>query len=259
MNNNLWKKSIRSYDDRRDIVVPGDAEATVRYAVEHFLALANKSIDSRGIFAVALSGGSTPKAIYETLSRQPYRDRIAWDKVFLFWSDERCVPPDHPQSNYRMAMNAGISSLPIPQEHIFRMPAEHDAEEGAIVYEMLIRERTPSGAFDLVMLGMGEDGHTASLFPKTHGLHTEDRLVIANYIQQKNEWRMSLTFECINAARHPAIYLIGNNKAEMFKYVLTAPYQPDELPIQRVGTPEHKALWIVDDAAADKMIPSSQN
>jgi 6-phosphogluconolactonase len=117
----------------------------------------------------------------------------------------------------------------------------------------LVEKILPNGVFDLVMLGMGEDGHTASLFPKTHGLHAEDRFVIANFIPQKNVWRMSLTFECINAARNIVIYVLGKSKASMVKQVLSGPYQPDDLPIQRVGTREHKALWVFDNAAAENL------
>lgn len=249
----MWKKKICSYDDRRDIVIPGNVEETIKYAAEQFIAIAKDSIQERGVFAVALSGGSTPKAIYEILSRPPYSKKVDWEKIMLFWSDERCVAPDNPQSNYLMAMKAGFASLPIPQQNIFRMPAENDVEKGAKIYEMLILEKVPLGEFDLVMLGMGEDGHTASLFPKTHALHSEDRLVVANYVPQKNEWRMSLTFKCINSARNQTIYIIGKSKASMLKHILTAPYQPDELPVQRVGTPARKALWIVDNDAAKEI------
>lgn len=252
-----WKKHIHPYDERRDIIIPGDAKETVTFAVEQLIAIANEAIAKRGMFTVALSGGSTPKAIFELLAKKPYCDQIAWDKVRIFWSDERSVPPDHPDSNYHMAMQAGLSTLPISRKHIFRMVAEEDIETGAAQYEELISEMVPSGKFDLIMLGMGEDGHTASLFPKTHGLHSNERYVVANFIPQKNTWRMTLTYNCINLARHIVIYVIGKSKAAMLKFVLTAPYNPDELPVQRVGTSVHKALWIIDKEAASHLFQTN--
>lgn len=248
-----WKEVINFFDDRRDIFIPGNTMETIHFCVEHFISLANEAIQSHGFFSVALSGGSTPKAIFQLLSGSPNCKQINWNFVKLFWSDERNVSPEDKESNYRMAMDAGFTSLPIPEQNIFRMPAdEQDIEAAAKIYENIIIEQIPSKSFDLVMLGMGEDGHTASLFPKTHGLHAEDRLVIANFIPQKNTWRMTLTFECINSSHNIAIYVLGKSKALMLKHVLTSPYNTDQLPIQKIGTRLHKALWIVDtDAASD--------
>jgi 6-phosphogluconolactonase len=244
------KEGLFLFDERRDIVCPGNREATLQYSIEHFIAIAEKSISHHDSFYVALSGGSTPKAIYEGLSSAPYRDRINWKKVHLFWSDERCVPPYHPDSNYHMAVEAGLAKLHIPPENIHRMQAEGDVEEGALAYESLILAKVPNRSFDLVMLGMGNDGHTASLFPKTHGLNAQNRLAIANYIPKLDVWRLTLTFEGINTATHVAIYVMGKDKATMVNKVLTGPYNPDEYPVQKIGTPEHKALWILDKEAA---------
>jgi 6-phosphogluconolactonase len=244
------ENEIRSYDERRDIAIPGNKEATLRFCIENFIAVARKSIEERGAFSVALSGGSTPKAIYELLTQPQYRDQIDWNRALIFWSDERSVPPTDPESNYHMAMEAGLKTLPIPKDHIFRMEAEHNIEENALKYDELIKTKLSPGIFDLVMLGMGDDGHTAPLFPKTHGLHSNQRLAIANFIPQKDTWRMTLTFECINQARHIAFYVLGKSKAEMLKRVLSSPYDPDLFPSQRVGTPTHKALWIADRDAA---------
>ena len=171
--------------------------------------------------------------------------------MFLFWSDERAVPSDNAESNYHMAMEAGFASVPIPKNQIFRMPADaEDIEAAAQQYEKVLAENLHKGAFDLTMLGMGEDGHTASLFPKTHGLHPVPRQVIANFIPSKDCWRMTLTFECINASSNIAIYVIGKSKGAMLKRALAGPHTPDEIPIQRVGTRSHKALWIADSATA---------
>lgn len=247
---NSEKNILFPMDERRDLIVPGDAEKTLQFCIELFISLANQAIANHNYFAAALSGGSTPKAIYQGLSSPKYASSVDWKKVFLFWSDERCVPHNHPESNYHMAMEAGISKLPIPSANIFPMPSEGNLEKGAEEYEKILLTKVPSGSLDLVMLGMGEDGHTASLFPKTHALHTQAKLVVPNYIPQKSIWRMTFTFECINKAHHTNIYVLGKSKAEMVKKIFTSSYEPDELPIQRVGTPAHKALWILDTPAA---------
>ncbi len=243
-------QGIQPLDERRDIVVPGNTDETLKFCVEHFILQANHAIATHGKFTVALSGGSTPAAIYKSLSDPKNSSRIDWTRVFLFWSDERWVPQTDKDSNYHMAMTAGLNTLNIPSNHIFPMPTNGDDYEAkANAYEKLIQTHVPNLSFDLVMLGMGEDGHTASLFPKTHGLHSNRHSVIANFIPQKDTWRLTLTFECINSARHIAIYVLGANKAPMVKRVLTSPFTPDELPIQNIGTPSHKALWILDDSA----------
>lgn len=242
----------RIFDDRRDILIVGNREKTFAYCVENFIETANKAIEDHGMFYVAISGGSTPKGIFNLLAKPENQKRIPWNKVMLFWSDERSVPPEHSESNYRMAMDAGLAMIGILKENIFRMVAEKDIEANAEAYENLIRTKVPSARFDLLMLGMGDDGHTASLFPHTHGLQSQDKLVVANFVPAHDTWRMSLTYKCINAAKNIVIYVIGKGKCQTLQAVLTGPYTPDDLPIQKVGTPEHRALWIVDrDAATD--------
>lgn len=254
MQDDNWKSKIESFDERRDIVIPGNTEETILFCVNQFLEIGNEAIQKNGIFTAALSGGHTPTSIFKELSKPAYRQLIDWTKVLCFWSDERSVPPNHPESNYFNAMHAGLATLPLPPENIFRMPAEDNIEENALAYEKLIRKKVPSLQFDLIMLGMGEDGHTASLFPLTHALHTKDRLVIANYVPQKNTWRMSLTYECIHMAKNICIYVLGANKASMVAKVLLGPYDPDHLPVQRIGTPSHKALWILDTEASEQLV-----
>ena len=242
--------TIYSFDDRRDLALPGENEATLLYAVEHFIKVAQEAIAKRGRFSVALSGGSTPKAIYQSLTDPLHNKRLDWQKILLFWSDERAVPPYHPDSNYHMAMEAGFAKMGIPPDHIFRMQAEGDIEEGALAYEETIKRILPDQRFDLIMLGMGDDGHVASLFPRTHGLHAPGRLAIANYVPQKETWRMTLTFACINSGAPHSPLCVGPSKAEKVKEVLTGPYTPDDLPAQAVGLPGHTALWILDSSAA---------
>lgn len=256
MNNFNWKDMLESFDKRRDVIIPGDADETALFCAKQFIQIGQDAIKTNGIFTVAVSGGHTPNAIFKEISKPEYAQALNWSKVLCFWSDERSVPPDHPESNYSNALKAGLANLPMPPENIFRMPAEKDIEENALAYEKLIRQKVPSLQFDLIMLGMGEDGHTASLFPRTHGLHTTDRLVIANYVPQKHTWRMSLTYECIHMAKHICIYVIGGNKASMLSKVLLGSYDPDNLPIQKIGTPSHKALWILDNAASEQLMRS---
>jgi 6-phosphogluconolactonase len=256
MENFKWKEKLISFDKRRDIIIPGNGEETVVFCAKQFLQIGREAIEKNGVFTVALSGGTTPMAIFKEISQPEYRQSIDWSKVRCFWSDERSVPPNHSDSNYGNAMQAGLAKLPLLPENIFRMKAEENLEENALAYEQLIREKIPSLQFDLIMLGMGEDGHTASLFPRTHGLHTNDRLIIANYIPQKHTWRMSMTYECIQRAKNICIYVIGASKASMVTKVLLGQYDPDNLPIQRVGTPSHKALWILDNAASELLLQS---
>lgn len=226
------------FDERRTLAIPDDA---IQFAVDHWVKCAK---EAKNGFHVALSGGSTPKKIYEQLIKQD----VDWSTIHLYWSDERAVPSDHPDSNYKMAMEF-FSKVPIPKEQIHRMPAEGDIEEGALLYESLIKDVS----LDLVMLGMGDDGHTASLFPQTHALHSDDRSAVANFIPKLDTWRMTLTTPCINRAKNIALYVLGENKAKTIHQVLKGPHDPDLLPSQAIGTPTTPALWILDKNAASEL------
>ncbi|MBX9744323.1 MAG: 6-phosphogluconolactonase [Chlamydiales bacterium] len=236
-----------SWDERRDIVTCEDASETITFAADHWLNLARSAIAKSGRFAVALSGGSTPKAIFEKLAKCP--EALDWSKVWLFWSDERSISPEDPESNYHMAMTAGFSKLPISSKNIFRMKAENYIEKHALEYEEIIKKKLGKNLFDLVMLGIGEDGHTASLFPKTNALTVADRLVVANHIPQKNTWRMTFTFPCINQSNQSAIYALGSSKNQIVAQVLHA-HLPSPWPASFVGTPSHKTLWVLDHLAS---------
>ena len=240
---------IRAYDERRDLIVLPTTEAAVQFAKDHFLHTAARSIQQKGRFAVALSGGSTPKAIYQLLAKSCHEVEINWNLVFLFWSDERAVPPDHPDSNYLMAMTNGIEKLPIPKGQIFRMKGETDIEKNAKEYEEKIHHFLTPPFFDLIMLGVGEDGHTASLFPNTSALQIKDQLVAANYIPQKKTWRMTLTYPCIEKCPCTVLYALGASKKEILPQVLSAPIL-SPFPASRIGTPEHKALFVLDQDSA---------
>lgn len=237
-----------SFDERRDIAHPGDKEKTLNFAVEHFISCGKEAIKNHGLFSVALSGGSTPKAIFTKLSSSEHSGDLDWSKVLLFWGDERSVPPTSPDSNFRMAMDAGLKTLSIPKEHVFRMEAEENIVENAKAYEEKIKEVLGSRPFDLIMLGMGEDGHTASLFPGTKALEEKTALVVANEVSQKKCWRMTLTYPLINHAKNIVIYVLGASKADMVKQVFK---ENHEFPVSLIGTQRNKALWILDtDACA---------
>ncbi|MCH9613865.1 MAG: 6-phosphogluconolactonase [Chlamydiia bacterium] len=219
--------------------VPGDKQATLDFAVKHWVTMAQNSIKDHGAFFVALSGGSTPKAIFERLATHT---DVEWSQVYLFWSDERNVPPNHPDSNYKMAMDAGFSKLPVT--HVYRMKTEEPPE----TYETTIRQTLNGKPFDLIMLGMGDDGHTASLFPQTEALHETKKWVTSNYVPQKQTYRMTMTYSCLNQnSAQTVLYVLGDNKKEMVRSVLE---HGAELPSGGVGTKEHKALWILDTGAA---------
>ncbi|MFN0065095.1 MAG: 6-phosphogluconolactonase [Chlamydiales bacterium] len=243
-------------DERRTIVFPGNAQETLRFAVEQWAKIANTAIAKHGCFTVALSGGSTPKKIFQELSNN-YVDKIDWGKVFLFWSDERSVTPDSSESNYHMAMEeGGLKRLHIPDDHIFRMVAEKNIESNSAAYEKYININVKNNSFDLIMLGMGDDGHTASLFPNTDALYVKGKLVTPNHIPKKDTWRMSFTFECINNAQNIYIYVLGASKSATLSHVLLSPPQFETYPSQKVGTADHKATWIVDEEASKNLLAS---
>lgn len=248
----------RAWDERREIIVPGDFQKTLIFCVEHFIAICKRAIKDHGSFFVALSGGSTPKAIFQCLCSSPYSQMIEWSKVYLFWGDERAVPPESDESNYHMAMQAGLGKMPIPQTQIHRMHAEENIEENANLYEQTIANTLKGRPFDLIMLGMGEDGHTASLFPHTEALKVQHKLVIANYVPEKKTWRMTFTYECINQANHIAIYVLGDSKKKMLAEVLLSPPQFERYPVQRIGIPTHPALWVIDETAATELLAKKE-
>lgn len=245
-----------AFDDRRYIAIAKDKTIAIDFAADHWITIAKESIQRHGAFYVALSGGSTPAAIFKTLATQ-HLYSIDWTKVFLFWSDERSVPPSDKDSNFHMSMESGLKSLPILPEHIFRMHAE-EGPQAAETYEQQILITIPEATFDLIMLGMGEDGHTASLFPHTEALQESDRLVVMNYVPEKTTWRMTFTYPLINRARNIVIYVLGNGKEDMVEKIFTGPTLLTQYPIQNVGTPTHRATWIMDVAAASRLeLPES--
>jgi 6-phosphogluconolactonase len=246
---------VRVYRDSAEVALK---------AARGFARLADQYVIGCGRFTVALSGGSTPRAMNSLLTGPPFLDTVPWSSIFFFWGDERCVPPDHEDSNYRMARETLLSKVPVPEGNIFRIPAENpDPERAAEEYELSLRSFFLRGAsrtstaplpnvprFDLVLLGMGSDGHTASLFPNTTALHADDRLVVANFVEKFNSHRITLTARTINNARNVTFLAAGADKAEPLKAVLEGRDQPETYPSQLIRPLNGSLLWMVDEAAA---------
>ncbi|MBW4039224.1 MAG: 6-phosphogluconolactonase [Acidobacteria bacterium] len=242
-----------------------DAEAMARASAKLFAAKVEQAAAKRGVARVAISGGSTPKRTFSLLADPagPYAATVPWDKLQLFWVDERCVGPDDPESNYGVARELLLSKVGIPAANVFRMEGELDPEEAASRYESTLRnvmklEGAESPAFDLVTLGMGPDGHTASLFPQTEGLHEMGRLVIANHVPQKDVWRISLTWPVINQAAEVVFEVEGAGKTDVLAEVLTGPREPERLPSQLIRPASGKLLFLLDEAAAAKLPTASE-
>ncbi len=242
-----------------------DAEAICELAAKEFLRLAAEAIAERGRFTVALSGGSTPRTLYQLLSGRPYRMRIDWSRVEFFWGDERSVPPDDAESNFRMASEAMLGKLPIPEANIHRMAAEReDLDAAATDYQALIGRVLqvpadgPPPPLDLVLLGIGPDGHTASLFPHTAALEERHRWVVANEVPQLETNRMTMTVPMINAARSVIFLVAGASKADPLAEVLYGASAPREYPSQLIAPANGTLSWLVDDAAAAKL-PAPEN
>jgi 6-phosphogluconolactonase len=245
----------------KEIVVCSDAEELNRRTAEQFVKLATKSVAATGRFTVALSGGSTPRAFYSLLASQTFQPLVPWSKVYFFWGDERCVAPDHPESNYGMARVMMLEKVPVPKENVYRVPTEKgNAQRIAAEYERILRtffgfNEGQQPRFDLILLGMGEDGHTASLFPGTAALK-ETGTVTSNDIQKLGTHRVTLTIPAINQAAHVVFLVSGSSKSSVLKEVLEGQDQPTRLPSQSIQPVEGKLLFLVDRAAASELTPS---
>jgi 6-phosphogluconolactonase len=228
-------------------------------AAEEVVCAANEAVARAGRFTIALSGGSTPKALFNLLATNA-RTVFPWDRTFFFWGDERHVPPSDPDSNYRMAEEAMLSKIPVNAGNVFRIAAENsDAAAAAEAYEQTLRKffqlapgQIPS--FDLILLGMGPDGHTASLFPNTAGLQEKSRLVIANWVDKLKTSRLTLTLPVLNAARCVAFLVSGTDKATVLKTVLEDNNAPaEQYPSKLVRPSDGKLIWLLDRAAANEL------
>ena len=233
-----------------------DPPAVFAAAAVEFLQRARTAIQASGRFTVALSGGSTPRNLYSLLATQ---SDVPWGQIRFFFSDERHVPPDSPDSNFRMANESLFSRAPIPQENIFRVPAEiPDADTAAQSYEQTLRqffqlEEDDLPRFDLILLGLGPDGHTASLFPGTAALHEDERLVAANWVEQFKTWRITFTYPVLNNAAAVLLMATGAEKQEALLQVLQGKHDSETYPAQGIKPINGSLLWLVDQAAAGPM------
>ena len=238
-----------------NVCVFEDPRGLAEAAAKAFAAEAERSVREKRRFAVALAGGSTPKALYELLATE-YRDALDWSKLHAFFSDERCVPPDHEDSNYRMAYVALLSRVPVGS--VRRMRGELDPPRAAALYEEELKAYfggPPS--FDLILLGIGEDGHTASLFPQSPALEVRDRFVVENPVEKLRTTRLTLTIPAINSARKVAFLVAGEGKAEALKESLEGAADPHDYPTKLVRL-SNGPDWFVDRAAASFLSGSAQ-
>lgn len=238
------------------ITVVEGGRALAEEGAERFRDLAQEAIQDRGRFRVALSGGSTPIAMFGRLAAPPYRDQIDWGALDVFWSDERTVPPDHEECNFRQANEALVRLVPIPDENVHRMRGEAtDPHEAARSYEETIRSVFATGpdetpAFDLILLGIGADGHTASLFPNTDALDERERLVVANAVPQLQTARLTMTVPLLNAARNVLVLVRGESKAKAVQQSIDGGWDPSETPAQLLRDADGRVEWLLDPPAA---------
>jgi len=239
------------------IAVYPDTDILSCEAAQYIIRIAQESITTHGNFMIALSGGSTPKKLYSLLGGEPYRSQINWSLVDIFWSDERCVPADNEESNYHMAQQALLSKIPITAEQIHRMPADQaDGHAASLDYSRDMQQAFATDgipSFDLIQLGMGPEGHTASLFPHQPALHEQQRLVMPVTVPKPPPTRLTFTPRILNAARHVLFLVTGTEKADALQAVLEGSYQPDEYPAQLLQSTKGEVIWMLDETAASKL------
>lgn len=246
--------------DKREVICCKGPEDISVIGAERLAKLAKEAVRVNGRFTLSLAGGSTPRALYRLLSSGKYRNKIPWDKVHLFWGDERCVEPDHPESNYRMVKEMLLSAIDIPHENVHRIKGEL-GEAAAPEYENTLKvnfgmDGHPFPRFDLVLLGMGDDGHTASLFPGTPAVSDEKRWVREVFVERFKSLRISLSPPVINSAAEIMLLVSGEGKAAVLKEVLGGAFDPGRYPAQILRRARGNVTWLVDEAAAS-LLPES--
>jgi 6-phosphogluconolactonase len=226
-------------------------------AARYVVRVASESITTHGRFTLVLAGGSTPKKLYGLLASEPYRDQIDWALTEIFWSDERCVPPDNEDSNYHLAQEVLLSKVPIAAAQIHRMPADADnRDQASLTYTQEIQRVFGTNgipSFDLIQLGMGPEGHTASLFPHQASLHEQTRLIMPVTVPKPPPPRLTFTPPLLNAAAHVLFLVTGQDKADALQAVLEGEYNPDEYPAQIIRPTQGEVTWMLDPAAASKL------
>ena len=240
--------------DPKVLTVLPDAAALAAAAADHVVDVLRATLAQRDFAHVALAGGSTPRAVNALLVAEPRRARVEWDRVVFWFGDERCVPPDDDESNYKMNRETLLDPLGIHAAQVHRMRGEDDPGAAAADYDVVLRrELGETPRLDLILLGMGPDGHTASLFPGTITAIDKDKHCIAHYVPHLDRWRMTLTPRAINAAQNVAITAGGAEKADALHGVLEGPKQTDVYPAQLVHPTNGELRWLVDAAAAAKL------
>jgi 6-phosphogluconolactonase len=248
---------------RRTVEVAADRGALMEAGAAAFVSAARAAIGAHGRFVTALSGGSTPRALFELLATDRFTSSVDWSRTHVCWGDERAVPPDAKESNYRMAREALLDRVPIPAAQVHRIRGEDPPPVAAEAYERTLRTlfETPVGPprpepgarFDLVLLGMGDNGHTASLFPGLHAVREAERWVVAESVAEVGMWRITLTPVVLNAAAEVVFLVAGADKAPMLHRILDGPLRPDALPAQIVAPHHGRLRWLVDTDAAARL------
>ena len=251
--------------NNREVRILADANSIAQTAAAEFLEAAREAVNEKGSFSVALAGGSTPKALYALLATNPLlQAKVPWSKIQFFFGDERHVPPDNAESNFRMAEEAMLGKAPVDPKQVHRIKGEkRNAAQAAEGYEQDLRAsfRLQAGQFprfDLVLLGMGPEGHTASLFPGTKALKEERHLVVSNWVGKFYTDRITFTPPVLNNAARVIFMVHGEEKAQALKAVLEGPYEPEQLPAQIVQPKQGKVLWLVDPSAASMLVPKAK-
>ncbi len=230
-----------------------------RAAADFFLFCAGRSIEAEGRFSVALSGGATPERLYSLLADAPFREAISWERVHFFWSDERCVPPDHPESNFRLAYDTFLSGLSLPGPNIHRIHGEESPAAAAALYEKDVRDYfNGMPRFDLILLGIGNDGHTASLFPASPALRETTRMAVPVYLGQEKRDRVTLTVPALNNARVLLFLASGSNKADVVSAALEGGDRGC-CPAGLIAPAFGEVIWMVDREAGSKLRRSSRD
>lgn len=242
---------------KADLKVVTNPAQLAKEAAEIVLMIGTQAIEDRGSFALGVSGGSTPKAAYELLASDAYRSRIDWSKVEIYFADERCVLPDHTDSNYRLVHQTLLSKIPIDPKNVHRMKGEADPNFAAIEYGRMLKARFGDGGLDLLLLGMGEDGHTASLFPHTEALKEAKHRCMAQLVEKSTtgkSWRITMTAPFINRSKNILVLVSGQSKAQTLGRVLNGPRDSENLPIQLIQPVDGPMLWLADSAAAGALM-----
>ncbi len=253
-------KSTQASGRKSDLLVVAGQAALAQEAAKRVVAIAEEGVARHGRFTVAMAGGSTPKRLYSLLTAEPYCTRLPWRETHLFWGDERAVPPEHPDSNFGMARATLLSRVPMLADQIHRMQAERkDLDAAASEYEAKIARTLAAQppdeppAFDLILLGLGTDGHTASLFPYTRALRETKRWVASNYIPELKANRLTLTPPILNRAAMILFLVSGVEKAAVLQAVLEGSPDPERLPAQLIRPVAGRLVWLVDQAAASRL------